>query len=74
MKKRKMRFNPDKAFRNFVILANIITIGFVIYKIATNGIGFLSTIRIFWIERRKRYDKFNKNGTNAIISIYKNIY
>lgn len=43
MKKRKMRFNPDKAFRNFVILANVITIGFVIYKIATCGIGFIST-------------------------------
>lgn len=43
MKKRKMRFNPDKAFRNFVILANVITIGFVIYKIATNGIAWIST-------------------------------
>ena len=39
MKKRKMRFNPDKAFRNLVILANIITIGLFIYKIATCGIG-----------------------------------
>lgn len=44
MKKRKMRFNSDKAFRNFVILANVITIGFVIYKIATCGISFISTI------------------------------
>lgn len=43
MKKRKMRFNPDKAFRNFVILASVITIGFVIYKVATCGIGFIST-------------------------------
>lgn len=47
MKKRKMRFNPDKAFRNFVILANVITIGFVIYKIATCGISFISTIGYF---------------------------
>lgn len=47
MKKRKMRFNPDKAFRNFVILANVITIGFVIYKIATNGIAWMSTIGYF---------------------------
>lgn len=47
MKKRKMRFNPDKAFRNFVILANVITIGFFIYKIATNGIAWLSTIGYF---------------------------
>ena len=44
MKKRKMRFNPDKAFRNFVILANVLTIGFVVYKIATNGIAWISTI------------------------------
>ena len=43
MKKRKMRFNPDKAFRNFVILANVITIGFVIYKVVTNGIAWIST-------------------------------
>ena len=43
MKKRKMRFNPDKAFRNFVILASVITIGFLIYKIATNGIAWMST-------------------------------
>ena len=43
MKKRKMRFNPDKAFRNLVILANVITIGLFIYKIATNGIAWMST-------------------------------
>jgi len=43
MKKRKMRFNPDKAFRNFVILANVFTIGFVVYKIATCGIAWIST-------------------------------
>lgn len=47
MKKRKMRFNPDKAFRNLVILANIIIVGIVIYKIATNGISFFSTIGYF---------------------------
>lgn len=47
MKKRKMRFNPDKAFRNFVILASILTIGILIYKIATNGIAWLSTIGYF---------------------------
>lgn len=47
MKKRKMRFNPDKAFRNFVILANVITIAVVVTKIATNGIAWLSTIGYF---------------------------
>ena len=47
MKKRKMRFNPDKAFRNFVILASVLTIGGLIYKIATCGISFISTIGYF---------------------------
>lgn len=47
MKKRKMRFNPDKAFRNFVILSSILTIGILIYKIATNGIAWMSTIGYF---------------------------
>ena len=47
MKKRKMRFNPDKAFRNFTILASVIIVGIVIYKIATNGIAWMSTIGYF---------------------------
>lgn len=47
MKKRKMRFNPDKAFRNFTILASVLTIGFLIYKIVTCGISFISTIGYF---------------------------
>ena len=47
MKKRKMRFNPDKAFKNFVILASIVTTIVLITKIATNGINFLSTIGYF---------------------------
>lgn len=59
MKKRKMRFNPDKAFRNFVILASVITIGILTYKIATNGISFISTIRIFWIKGRLKYEIVN---------------
>lgn len=40
--KRKMKFNSDKAFRNFVILISIISIGILIYKIATQGIVWLS--------------------------------
>ena len=49
MKKRKgkMRFNPDKAFRNFTILITIITTGIFIYKISTCGISWLSTIGYF---------------------------
>lgn len=46
-KKIKMKFNPDKAFRNFTILMAIITTGILIYKIATNGIGWMSTIGYF---------------------------
>lgn len=43
MKKRKMRFNPDKAFRNFMILSTIGTVSYLIYKIVTCGISFIST-------------------------------
>lgn len=57
---KKYRFNKDKFFRNFVILSNVITIGMVIHKIATCGISFMSTIRIFWIERRKRNEIIKK--------------
>lgn len=42
-KKRKMKFNPDKVFRNFTILASVLTIAFLIYKMATNGISWIST-------------------------------
>ena len=31
----------------FIILLNIITIGYLIFKIATNGISWISTIRYF---------------------------
>lgn len=43
----KYRFNKDKAFRNFVILSNVITIGLIIHKIATCGIAWISTIGYF---------------------------
>ena len=42
-KKRKMKFNPDKAFRNFTILASVVTTIVLITKIATNGIAWMST-------------------------------
>lgn len=41
--KKKMKFNSDKAFTNLVLLTNVITIGFFIHKIATNGIAWMST-------------------------------
>lgn len=47
MKKRKMRFNPDRAFRNFAIFTTGLTIGILIYKIAINGIAWISTIGYF---------------------------
>lgn len=45
--KKKMRFNSDKAFRNFAIVMGIATTAIVITKIATNGVSFLSTIGYF---------------------------
>ena len=45
--KKKLKFNSDKAFRNFAIVMGVVTISIVITKIATNGIGFLSTIGYF---------------------------
>lgn len=45
--KKKLKFNPDKAFRNFSIVMGIVTITIVITKISTNGISFLSTIGYF---------------------------
>ena len=46
-KQKKWRFNKDKAFKNFVILVTVIATGILIYKIATNGISFISTIGYF---------------------------
>ena len=46
-KQKKWRLNKDKAFRNFVILVTVIATGILIYKIATNGISFISTIGYF---------------------------
>lgn len=45
--KKKMKFNSDKAFRNFAIFTTGLTLGILIYKIATNGVSFLSTIGYF---------------------------
>lgn len=46
-KQKKWRFNKDKAFRNFVILVTVIATGVLIYKIATNGISWMSTTGLF---------------------------
>jgi len=46
-KQKKWKWNKDKAFRNFVILVTVIATVILINKIATNGIGCLSTIGYF---------------------------
>lgn len=45
----KYKFNEEKFLRNMVGLSTVISVGIVVYKIATCGISFMSTIRIFWI-------------------------
>lgn len=42
-RKKKMEFDSDKAFTNAVILMSIITTVAIIVKVATNGIGWIST-------------------------------
>ncbi len=44
---KKYRFNSDKLFRNFTILSAIVTTGILVYKIATCGIAWVSTIGYF---------------------------
>lgn len=46
---KKYRLNEDKLLRNIVVVSSIMSIGMLIYKVATCGISFMSTIRIFWI-------------------------
>lgn len=43
----KYRFNEEKFLKNFVIFGTGLTIGILIYKIATCGIAWMSTIRYF---------------------------
>ena len=45
MKQRKRRKISNET--KIIILLNIITLGYLIFKIATNGISFLSTIGYF---------------------------
>lgn len=43
----KYKFNEEKFLRNFAIFSTGLTIGMLIYKIATCGISFMSTIGYF---------------------------
>ncbi len=51
---KKYRFNPDKFLRNIAVISGVITVGLLVYKVANCGIAWISTIRIFWIERRDK--------------------
>ena len=44
---KKYRFNEDKLLRNIVVLSSIVSIGMLVYKVATCGISFMSTIGYF---------------------------
>lgn len=43
----KYKFNEDKLLRNIAIFSSGLAIGMLIYKIATCGISFMSTIGYF---------------------------
>lgn len=44
---KKYKFNEDKLLRNVAVLSSIVTVGILVYKIATQGISFMSTIGYF---------------------------
>jgi len=46
MKRKSKKVKMDK-FNLFVLIANAFVIGMLVQKIATEGISFMSTIRIF---------------------------
>lgn len=44
---KKYRFNEEKFLKNFAIFTTGLTIGMLVYKIATCGIAWISTIGYF---------------------------
>ena len=44
---KKYRLNEDKLLRNVCILSTVVTVGVIVYKVATCGISFFSTIGYF---------------------------
>lgn len=44
---KKYRFNEEKFLKNFTIFATGLTLGILVYKIATCGIAWMSTIGYF---------------------------
>ena len=46
---KKYKFNEEKFLRNFVIFSSGLSIGILVYKVASCGIAWISTIRILRI-------------------------
>jgi len=44
---KKYRINEEKVLRNIAILSTIISAGVLVYKVATCGIAWISTIGYF---------------------------
>ena len=44
---KKYRLNEDKLLRNVCILSTVISLGVLVYKVATCGIAWISTIGYF---------------------------
>ncbi|MEE1143587.1 MAG: hypothetical protein U0L22_08150 [Bacteroidales bacterium] len=44
---KKYKFNEEKFLKNFAIFSSGVTIGILIYKIATCGIAWMSTTGLF---------------------------
>ena len=44
---KKYRFNEEKLLRNIVVISSIMSIGMLVYKVATCGVAWISTCGYF---------------------------
>lgn len=44
---KKYRLNDDKLLRNVFILSTLLTVGVIVYKVATCGVAWISTCGYF---------------------------
>lgn len=44
---KKYRFNEEKLLRNIVVVSSIMSLGMLVYKVASCGIAWISTIGYF---------------------------
>jgi hypothetical protein len=44
---KKYRLNKDKLLRNIVVISSIMSIGMLVYKVATCGVAWISTCGYF---------------------------